>query len=113
MKKLLPPNGMVISNTFSASRLYSAESQTYAKVFGKFYNIRMPAISGNRIIVASLQPLPDKATLEQRAAAMGNRLSKFDVDIKAMIQYIKTEPDWDLKEKVLTDQYSPVNQLNK
>jgi hypothetical protein len=102
---------MVVSNTFSSSRLYSAESQTYAQVFGKIFNIRM-ANTGNRIIVASQQPLPDKATLEQRAAAMGDRLAKFDVKPAEMIQYIKTEPDWDTKERVLTDQYSPVNQLN-
>jgi len=111
VKKLLPANGMVVSNTFSSSRLYSAESQTYAQVFGKIFNIRM-ANTGNRIIVASQQPLPDKATLEQRAAAMGDRLAKFDVKPAEMIQYIKTEPDWDTKERVLTDQYSPVNQLN-
>ncbi len=111
VKKLLPPNGMVVANTFSSSRLYSAESQTYTQVFGKLFNIRM-ANTGNRIIVASPQPLPDKATLEQRAAAMGDRLAKFDVKPAEMIQYIKTEADWDTKERVLTDQYSPVNQLN-
>lgn len=110
-KKLLPANGMLVANTFSSSRLYSAESQTYTKVFGKFYNVRMQS-SGNRIIITSQQALPDTATLQQRAAAMGNRLEKFDVDIKSMIQYIKTDADWDTKEKVLTDQYSPVNQLN-
>lgn len=112
VKKLLPANGMVVANTFSSSRLYAAESQTYAKVFNKFFNIRM-ANTGNRIIVASQQPLPDKATLQQRAAAMGDRLARFDVDPAGMIQYIKTDADWNTKEKVLTDQYSPVNQLNQ
>ena len=38
VKKLLPANGMVVANTFSSSRLYSAESQTYAQVFGKIFN---------------------------------------------------------------------------
>lgn len=112
VKKLLPANGMVVANTFSSSRLYAAESQTYAKVFNKFFNIRM-ANTGNRIIVASQQPLPDKATLQQRAADMGDRLARFDVDPAGMIQYIKTDADWNTKEKVLTDQYSPVNQLNQ
>ncbi|HTQ99821.1 MAG TPA: fused MFS/spermidine synthase [Candidatus Acidoferrum sp.] len=112
VKKLLPPTGMLVANTFSSSRLYSAESQTYAKVYGKFFNLRM-ANSGNRIIVASLQPLPDAATLQQRASAMGDRLVKFDIDIKTMVQYLKSDVDWDTTEKVLTDQYSPVNQLNR
>ncbi len=111
VKKLLPDNGMVVANTFSGSRLYSAESQTYAKVFGKFFNIHM-ATAGNRIVVASPQPLPDRAMLEQRAAAMGDRLSRFDMKLSDMTQYIHTDPDWDLKERVITDQYSPVNQLN-
>ena len=111
VKKLLSDKGMVVANTFSGSRLYSAESQTYAKVFGKFFNIRMNS-SGNRIIVATPQALPDRATLDQRAAAMGDRLARFDMSIKEMPQYIKTDPDWDTKERVITDQYSPVNQLN-
>jgi spermidine synthase len=111
VKKLLPANGMVVANTFSSSRLYAAESQTYAQVFNKFFNIRM-ANTGNRIIVASQQPLPDKATMQQRAAGLTARLAKFDVDPAEMIQYIKTDADWNTKERVLTDQYSPVNQLN-
>lgn len=111
VKQLLPPTGMVVANTFSASRLYSAESQTYAKVFGKFFNVHSASL-GNRIIIATLQPLPDRATLDQRVTAMGDRLHRFDVDLNEMVRYIKTDPDWDLKEKVLTDQYSPVNQLN-
>lgn len=110
-KALLPPNGMLVANTFSSSRLYSAESQTYAQVFGSIFNIRM-ANTGNRIIVSSQQPLPDQATLESRAAAMGDRLALFDVQPVQMLQYIKTAADWDTKERVLTDQYSPVNQLN-
>jgi spermidine synthase len=111
VKKLLPANGMVVANTFSSSRLYGAESQTYAQVFGKFFNLRM-ASTGNRIVIAALQPLPDTATLQQRALAMGERLARFDIDIAAMVQYFKTDVDWNTKEKVLTDQYSPVNQLN-
>lgn len=111
VKKLLGDSGMVVANTFSGSRLYSAESQTYAKVFGKFFNIRMNT-SGNRIIVATPQALPDAATLKQRAAALGDRLAGFDVSLDEMLQYIHADTDWDTKERVITDQYSPVNQLN-
>jgi len=111
VKKLLPENGMVVANTFSGSRLYSAESQTYARVFGKFLNLHM-ATAGNRIIIATPQPLPDHATLDQRATAMGDRLARFDMKLSDMTQYIHTDTDWDLKERVITDQYSPVNQLN-
>lgn len=111
VKALLPAEGMIVANTFSSSRLYHAESQTYADVFGPLFNIRM-ANTGNRIIVVSAAPLPDKTTLDQRAAAMGDRLRAFGVDIGAMTQYVKTTPDWDTKARILTDQYAPVNQLN-
>jgi spermidine synthase len=111
VKALLPANGMVVANTFSSSRLYGAESQTYAQVFGQFFNMRM-ASTGNRVIIASQQPLPDANTLKQRALAIGDRLVRFDIDVNSMLQYFNSTPDWNTKEKVLTDQYAPVNQLN-
>lgn len=111
VKQLLPPNGMVIANTFSTSRLYDAESNTYQSVFGDLFNLRM-GNTGNRIIIASMQPLPDKNTLESRAKAMEARLTRFDVKLPEMVRYIGTKPDWDTRERVLTDQYAPANLLN-
>jgi spermidine synthase len=111
VKQLLPANGMVIANTFSTSRLYDAESNTYQNVFGDIFNLRM-GNTGNRIIIASQQPLPDQATLEQRAETMESRLTRFDVKLTDMTKYIQTEPDWDTEERVLTDQYAPANLLN-
>ncbi len=111
VKALLPANGMVVANTFSTSRLYAAESVTYAQVFGEFFNVRQTG-TGNRIIIASMQPLPDEATLTQRAAAMQPRVERFDMKITDFPQYMKTSVDWDTKERVLTDQYAPANLLN-
>jgi spermidine synthase len=111
VKALLPANGMVVSNTFSTSRLYAAESATYAQVFGKFFNVRQGG-TGNRIIVASMQPLPDAATLAQRATALQKKLERFDMKLSDYPQYMQTTVDWDTKERVLTDQYAPANLLN-
>ncbi len=111
VKALLPDDGMVIANTFSTSRLYAAESVTYAQVFGEFFNIRQSG-TGNRLVVASMQPLPDRATLEERAKALQPRLERFDVKITDYPQYMQTKPDWDTRERVLTDQYAPANLLN-
>jgi spermidine synthase len=111
VKQLLPEDGMVISNTFSTSRLYAAESNTYRNVFGEFYNIRMPG-SGNRVIIASMQPLPDQDTLESRAPAFQERLEIFDMDIIDFPEYMSTEITWDTDQRILTDQYSPANLLN-
>jgi len=111
VKKLLPENGMVVANTFSTSRLYAAESNTYREVFGEIYNIRMPG-TGNRVIVASMQPLPDQATLEERAPAFRDRLEPFGFDVTEYPQYMSTDVNWDTSQRILTDQYSPANLLN-
>jgi len=111
VKALLPENGMVVANTFSSSRLYDAESVTYSAVFGEIYNIRQVG-TGNRIIVASMQPLPDKATLDARAPALKPRLERFGMDVTEFTRYMDTDPDWNTNARVLTDQYSPGNLLN-
>jgi spermidine synthase len=111
VKALLPENGMVVANTFSTSRLYAAESETYAEVFGEFFNVRQPG-TGNRIIIASMQPLPDKNTLEQRAAALQQKLERFGMNVTDYPQLMQTKVDWDTDERVLTDQYAPANLLN-
>ena len=111
VKRLLPEDGMVVANTFSTSRLYAAESNTYRDVFGEFYNIRIPG-TGNRVIVASMQPLPDAATLEARAPAFRDRLEKFGMDITEYPDHMDTDITWDTNQRILTDQYAPVNLLN-
>ncbi len=111
VKLLLPENGMVVANTFSTSELYAAESVTYSAVFGEMYNIRQVG-TGNRIIVATLQPLPDKTTLEARAPALRDRLLRFGMDVLEFPQYMSTDADWNTGARVLTDQYSPGNLLN-
>jgi len=111
VRSLLPANGMVVANTFSTSRLYAAESVTYTQVFGEFFNVKQRG-TGNRIIVASMQPLPDRLTLEQRAAAMQAKLQRFDLNIREYPQYMETKADWNTGERVLTDQYAPANLLN-
>lgn len=111
VKRLLPEDGMVVANTFSTSRLYAAESNTYKEVFGEIFNIRLPN-TGNRVIVASMQPLPDQATLAARAPAFSDRLEPFGMDILEFPEHMSTEVTWDADQRILTDQYSPANLLN-
>jgi spermidine synthase len=111
VKQLLPENGMVVANTFSTSRLYSAESNTYRQVFGEIFNVHMDG-TGNRIIIASMQPLPDRATLDARAPTLQERVARFDMDMTEFPARLDIEADWDLSERVLTDQYAPANLLN-
>jgi len=111
VKKLLPEDGLLIANTFSTSRLYAAESNTYRQVFGEFANVRM-AGTGNRIIIAPMQPLPDRATLDARAAELQPRVERFGMNILEFPDIWETKADWNLRERILTDEYAPVNLLN-
>lgn len=111
VKRLLPDDGMVVANTFSTSRLYAAESNTYREVFGEIYNLRMSG-TGNRVIIASIQSLPDTDLLESRAPAFRALLEPFGMDVTEYPRVMNKEVSWDTSERILTDQYSPANLLN-
>lgn len=111
VKGLLPPDGMVVANTFSTSRLYDSESATYLSVFGELLNIRMSG-TGNRVLIASMQPLPSAEQLAANAEAWHERLLPFGLDVRDYLRYMNSRPDWELGARLLTDQYSPANLLN-
>jgi spermidine synthase len=108
-KTLLAPGGVLVGNTFSSSRLYDHESTTYASVFGTFFNLK----TANRVIVARPDGLPSAAQLRERAEQYETALREFGVDIYAVLGLFNTRVDWDTKARVLTDQYSPANLLNR
>jgi spermidine synthase len=108
VKSLLTPQGVVVGNTFSSSKLYDHESTTYADVFGTFFNLK----AANRVIVARPAGLPDEATLRAHAQEYEKMLAGFGVDAMSVLPMFSTRPDWDAKARVLTDQYSPANLLN-
>lgn len=109
VKALLPPGGVLVANTFSSSRLYDHESTTYASVFGTFYNLKRE----NRVIVARIGGLPDEAELARRSQAYAAALKGYGVDSRGVLELFSTQRDWDAGARVLTDQYSPANLLNR
>ena len=109
VKGMLGPDGVIVANTFSLSRLYDHESTTYAAVFGPFYNLKRE----NRVIVSRLSGLPDAAELKERAAKYDATLRRFGADSRALLDMFSREVDWDRSARVLTDQYSPANLLNR
>lgn len=111
VKTLLGEDGMLVANTFSTSRLYDAESVTYEQVFGEIISISMSG-TGNRVIIASAEQLPDRETLEERVPEWRDRLRPYGMDLADYPQRMSTEADWNRDERPLTDQYSPVNLLN-
>lgn len=84
VRAILAPEGLVISNSFAQSRMYARESATYTAVFGKYFNLRA-GIEGNRVIIASVQALPDEAALKRNAKALAGALQPFNIDVEAAL----------------------------
>ncbi len=109
VKALLGPQGVLVANTFSSSRLYDHESTTYTDVFGPYYNLK----AANRVIVYREGGLPPLAELRTRAEKYDAALRSFGVETWTLLPLFSTQVDWDRSARVLTDQYSPANLLNR
>jgi spermidine synthase len=112
VKSIMTEDGVLVANTFSTSRLYDHESVTYQRVFGEFYNFRLPT-SGNRIIIAQLGELPSQNELIAVAEQLKVRMVKYGVPLDEYPRRLSTRVDWDMSRRVLTDQYSPGNLLRE
>jgi spermidine synthase len=106
-KAVLAPNGTLVANTFSRSRLYESESATYAAVFGRFINLKHD--DGNRIIVGRNGAPPTLAQLKALVPNLQPRLAVFGVDFAAVLSHVRAAPDWDPKARILTDEWNPAN----
>lgn len=111
VRAILTPDGVVVANTFSSSRLYDYESVTYQAVFGEFYNFKLPG-SGNRLILATKEELPSPGALRSPARELYDALEPYGVNLLEYPPRLTTRPDWDTSTRILTDQYSPANLLN-
>lgn len=110
VRRVMSPDAVLVANTFSTSRLYDHESVTYQRAFSEFFNFRLPT-SGNRIIIARLDPLPPRGELAAAARALAARLERYDVPLLDYPRRLSTRVDWDMSRRQLTDQYSPGNLL--
>lgn len=111
-RQLLAPNGVLAANTFAISRLYDHESETYYRAFGPFLNFTIRE-SANRIVLASIMPLPDNATLRRAARSWRQRLAPYGVPITRYPRRFDRAQDWNRDRRPLTDQYSPANVLQR
>lgn len=108
VRSVLAPDGAVVANTFSSSRLYDSESATYAAAFGRFLEFK----GSNRIIVATNGPLPSPEAIRANAAAWESALRAYGTGSAEILGRWVPEPRWSASARVLTDQYSPSNLLN-
>lgn len=109
-RAILAEPGVLIANTFSTSDLYDHESVTYHQVMGDYFNFKMLG-TGNRVIIASTEPLPSHFVLRSRAKKFSAVLHNYGVDIEDFPQFMDRDKDWDTSKRALTDQYSPANLL--
>lgn len=110
VKQIMAEDAVLVANTFSTSRFYDHESVTYQRVFGEFFNFKLPT-SGNRMIITQLDPLPPRGNLITRAQSLAPSLQKYGVPLLEYPNRLSTRVDWDMSRRVLTDQYSPANLL--
>ncbi len=110
VKQIMTKDAVLVANTFSTSRFYDHESVTYQRVFGEFFNFKLPA-SGNRMIITQLDPLPPRGNLITRAQSLAPSLEKYGVPLLEYPARLSTRVDWDMSRRVLTDQYAPANLL--
>jgi spermidine synthase len=109
VRSLLADGGVMAANTFSSSGLHAAESATYHSVFGTFFNLR----SHNRVILARRGGLPPMATIEAHAARLEPRLRALGTGRDWLLPLFRTDAHWPAGTRLLTDQYSPGNLLNR
>jgi len=108
VKSLLEKDGVLAANTFSSSRLYDAESATYADVFGEFYNLK----TENRVILAQNGGLPPMTQIQANAVPLEPKLNPFGTGKDWLLPLFSTKVNWPEGTRILTDQYSPANLLN-
>ncbi len=111
IKKLLSSEGLLIANTFSNNQLYNHESVTYNEAFDSFNYIHSKK-SGNRVIFATKNNTR-KFDFLAHDSKLAIELMSIGVNLEDFEQRLTNKPDWDNSARLLTDQYSPANLLNK
>jgi len=112
VKDHLTPHGTVVSNTWSAQKLYERESATYADVFG-YLDSYLGKRSGNRIIISPKNGKAlDESFLLQNMSKTQETIQFSEVNLPELFQ--KTydrDLHWPEQTQILTDDYAPVNTL--
>jgi spermidine synthase len=108
VRGLLGPRAVLAANTFSSSRLYDHESTTYVAVFPEFFNLKRD----NRVIIAVNGMLPSAQQLKDNSGRFERAFARFGFEPERALELFSRKPDWNVRARILTDQYSPANLLN-
>ena len=110
VKSDMAQEGVIVSNTFSASALYDNESETYRAVFGPFFNLKR----ANRVILGRVGGITSDGLQLVRMNAMlfEQEFARRGTGSKFLLPLLSRRVDWNTNVRLLTDQYSPSNLLN-
>jgi len=112
VKRVLKPGGVVVANIHRGPRLHSSQRQTYRAAFPHEYPFGGNR-SGNMILVTQVDgPKVSRAALLERAAK-SQAQKKFVFDITAEARKYDEKAPWDTNATMLTDDYAPVETLNR
>lgn len=113
VKRIVRAGGVVVSNLHRGPRLYSAERQTYQAAFPTGYAFA-GVRSGNLVLVSlpAMGPrLPASLLVDYATRVQAER--RFDFNLVNQVKKLDERVDWDVKAPVLTDDYAPVETLNR
>ncbi len=106
-KSKLKPNGIIISNTFSGSKIRQKENATYFSVFKNLYEMET---GGNRIIIADNKGIK-KDDFVKRADLIDNKYKFEGIRLKNIISTQFKSVQQSDKSDALTDDHSPAELL--
>lgn len=109
VKKILKPNGLLLSNTFSFRDFYNSESVTYEAVFPDFCAFKSASA---RTVVAFNGAKCDAKKLSAGVEKNFSTLSPYIQNVKNIHRSITDQKDWDGSARIFTDEFSPANLYN-
>ena len=112
VRGLLSERGVLAANTYADNRLYNHESATYYSAFGDFYSLTKDK-KNNRVILIRLGGLPNIDELGRNADIVEAKLRVFGTGKDWLLPLFGVESGWPPNTRILTDQYSPSNLLNR
>jgi spermidine synthase len=112
VRGLLSERGVLAANTYAENRLYNHESATYYSAFGDFYGLTKDK-KNNRVILIRLGGLPNMDELGRNADIVEEQLRVFGTGKDWLLPLFGVESGWPPNTRILTDQYSPSNLLNR
>lgn len=110
MRAILEPDGCVVVNLHGNLQLYDYQRRTYAAVFAETYTL---FDGDNRITIAAPRKHElDGAALRERAQAF-DAASPVWLNLTEVAAFYENRTDYQVIGPLLTDDYAPVNALNK